>query len=363
MKAWRIDATGEMRLDEVPMPEIKAGWVLIKVRMLQPSITEVDHLRGLRAGTAVKTKKLLEEKGPLQLLGHEFCGEVVEVGEGVGNVKPGDRVFYWRRAPCCQCALCRSGHEELCCKGGLMGLDIPGCLAEYTLLPGGSIARLPDSISDSEATTMQPLMGITSTVSVTGIEMGDNIVILGQGSMGLNVTQVSQFCGAGKIIVVDVRDEALDFASRFGASLVINASKMDPVKAVLEATGGVGADIVFECAGGNPQHGLAGTKTLSQAIEMVRDQGKITQVAILDPKTAVEIAPINMRGLQYRGLGPCTEKLLQYTIELVAAKRVQLAPLVTHTLEGLDKVPEAFEITGNKAKYGAINPAQVIVSQ
>jgi threonine dehydrogenase-like Zn-dependent dehydrogenase len=244
-----------------------------------------------------------------------------------------------------------------------MGLDIPGCLAEYVTLPEGSIAGIPASISDSEATTMQPLMGIMATIDATGIEMGDNIVVLGQGSMGLNVTQLSRLCGADKIIAVDVRDEALDFASRFGASLTINASKIDPVKAVKEATAGVGADIVFECAGGNPQHGLAGTKTLSQAIEMVRDQGKITQVAIMDPKTAVEIAPINMRGIQYRGLGPCTEKLLRYAIELVASKRVQLAPLVTHTLKGLDKVPEAFEITGHKAKYRAINPAQVIISQ
>lgn len=361
MKAWRMYGIGDMRLDDIPVPEVKAGWVLIKVRMLQPSITEVEHLHGHALGGGIDLKKTLEEKGPLQMFGHEFCGEVVEVGEGVSNVAVGDRVFFWRRVPCYDCALCLAGHEELCCKGPLMGLHIPGSLAEYVVLPAGSIARVPNSITDSEATAMQPLVGVVSTVDATGIEMGDTVVVMGQGSMGLCVMQLSRVCGAGKTIAVDVRDDVLSFSSKLGANITINASKTDPVKAVFEATGGIGADIVFECAGGSPQHGLAGTKTLSQAISMVRDQGKVTQVAILGPEATMAVSPINMRGIQYRGLGACTWKHLHYTLDLIASKRVQLAPLVTHTLQGLDKVPEAFEITGNKAKYGAINPAQVIV--
>jgi threonine dehydrogenase-like Zn-dependent dehydrogenase len=354
---------GDMRLDDMPMPEVQAGWVLIKTRMLQPSITEVAQWQGLNPSSAANLKKMLEEKGPLQMFGHEFCGEVVEVGEGVSNVKVGDRVFYWRRVPCYQCAICLAGREELCCKGPLMGSDIPGCLAEYFVTPAGGIASIPDSITDSEVTAMQPLVSIVATVYATGIEMGDTVVAIGQGSMGLNVTQVSRVCGAGKTIAVDVRDDVLAFSSRLGADITINASRIDPVQAVMDATGGVGADIIFECAGGSPQHGLAGTKALTQAMNMVRDQGKITQVAMLGPGAAIEVGPINMRGIQYRGLGACTRKVLQYTIDAVVSKRVQLAPLVTHVLRGLDKVPEAFEITGNKAKYRAINPAQVIVAQ
>jgi threonine dehydrogenase-like Zn-dependent dehydrogenase len=362
MKAWRTYGIGDMRLDDIPVPEVKAGWVLIKVRTLQPSITEVQQFLGTGGGGA-NLAKLIKEQGPLQMFGHEFCGEVVEVGEGVSNIKTGDRVFYWRRVPCYHCALCLSGHEELCCKGPLMGMDIPGCLAEYTLLPAGSLASVLPAITDAEAAAMQPLVSIVGTCHATGIEMGDAVVVIGQGSMGISVTQLSRFCGAGKTIAVDVRDDILAFSRQLGADITINASKTEPVAAVLEATGGVGADVVFECAGGSTQHGLAGTKTLSQAIRMVRDQGKITQVAILGAEATVEVSPINMRGIQYRGLGHCTGKLLQYTIELVASKRVQLTPLVTHVLPGLDKVPEAFEITGNKAKYRAINPAQVIVTR
>jgi threonine dehydrogenase-like Zn-dependent dehydrogenase len=359
LKAWRMYGFNDLRLDEIPIPEVKPGWVLIKVKMLQPSITEVTQLKGTSAAPMLK---IIAERGP-HLFGHEFCGEVVKVGEGVTDIKVGNRVFYWRRVPCGQCNLCKVGHEELCCKGGLVGLDIAGCMAEYVTLPAGAIAAVPDSITDSEATQMQPMVGIVSTVQVTGVEMGDSIVVLGQGSMGMNVTQVASVCGAGKVIAVDVRDDILEISKKSGADVTINATKEDPIKKVMEATNGIGADIVFECAGGNPQHGLSGVRTLTQALGMVRDQGKITQVAMLGAGATFETAPINMRGLIYRGLGPCKWDHLRFAINLVASKRVKLSPLVTHTLDGIEKVPEAFEITGNKAKYGAINPAQVIISR
>ncbi len=359
MKAWRMYGIDDLRLEDIPMPEVKPGWVLIKVRMLQHSITEVGQLKGT---SAVNITKRIAENGPM-LFGHEFCGEVIQLGKDVKDIKIGDRVFYWRRVPCGYCALCQAGFEELCCKGGLVGLDIPGCFAEYVALPEEAIASVPPSITDSEATMMQPLVGIVATVNVTDVKMDDTVVVLGQGSMGLNVTQVSSACGAGKVIAVDVRDEILAVSSKVGADVVINAARQDPVKEVMEATKGVGADIVFECAGGSPQHGLAGVKTLSQAMSMVRDQGKVTQIAILGSGATVEVGPINMRGIQYRGLGPAGWKHVRYAINLVASKRIKLAPLVTHTFEGLEKLPEAFEITGNKGKYGAINPAQVIVSR
>jgi threonine dehydrogenase-like Zn-dependent dehydrogenase len=358
MKAWRVYGIGDMRLDDVPIPRIKPGWVLVKVKMVQVSITEVSHFQG----TSGNLEKLLKEKSPRQLFGHELCGEAVEVGEGVKSIKVGDRVVCCGREPCHNCALCQAGYGDLCVKGPMLGVDIPGALAEYLLLPAGSLTSIPDTITDSEAAAMQPFVGSIGAVHLTGVEVGDIVVVLGQGSMGLNVTQICRVCGAGKVIGVDVRDDILEISRKLGTDILINASKVDSIKAVLEATGGIGADIVFECAGGNPKQGLSGMETLAQAMRMVRDQGKISQVALLGPNAKVDISPLNMSGVQYRGLGGGNRKLVQYAIDLIASKRVRLATLVTHVLEGLDKIPEAFEITGNKAKYKAINPAQVIVS-
>jgi threonine dehydrogenase-like Zn-dependent dehydrogenase len=359
MKAWRVYGIGDIRLDDVPKPKIKAGWVLIKVKTIQVSVTEVSHFNGFSGNL----KKQLEEKSPRQSFGHEFCGEAVEVGEGVKFIKVGDRVVCCRRQPCHNCALCQSGYEDLCCKGPMIGTDIPGALAEYVLLPAECLTSIPDSISDSEGAAMQPFAGSMGAVHLTGVEMGDTAVVLGQGSMGLNVAQICRVCGAGKVIGVDVRDDILSMSRKLGVDIVINASKTDSVKAVIEATGGIGADIVFDCAGGNTKQGLAGTETLSQAMRMVRDQGKISQIALLGPNAKVDISPLNMSGVQYRGLGGENRKLVQYAVDLVASKRVQLASLVTHVLEGIDKIPEAIEITGNKAKYQTINPAQVIISR
>ncbi|MFC1819953.1 zinc-binding dehydrogenase [Thermodesulfobacteriota bacterium] len=363
MKAWRLYKFGDMRLDDVPMPKVRPGWVLIELRMVQPSVTEVQWSRGILMEFGAKIEKLVKEKAPFQMFGHEFCGTVVEVGEGVTNLKSGDRVFYWRRAACHKCDLCLAGYEEQCRKGPVLGIDIQGCFAEYMLLPAETLTSIPDSITDSEGAAMQPLAGVVADVHAIDVDMGDIIVILGQGVIGLNVLQVCQICGSGKIITVDVRDDVLALSSDLGADIIINANKMDPIESVLEATGGKGADIVFECAGGSPQQGLSGTKTLSQTVRVVRDGGKIMQVANLQADAALEVMPISMRGIQYHGQAFCTQKLIEYTVNLVASKRVRLTPLITHTLEGLDKVGEAFEITGDKRRYGAINPAQVKVSE
>lgn len=355
MKGWRTYGTGDMRLDDVPIPKVKPGWTLVKMKTIQVSVTEV----ALFQGASGNIEKLLEEECPRQMLGHEFCGEVVEVGEGVINLSKGDRVTYCCPVSCQECALCLAGHEDLCCKGPKLGLDMPGVLAEYALLPAVGLVVLPDSITDSEGAAMQPLAGTLGALNLVEIEMGDTAVVLGQGSMGLNAMQICRVCGAGKVIGVDIIDDVLEMSRKLGADIVINAKKVDPVEAVMEATGGVGADIVVECAGGSPKQGLSGTTALSQAMKMVRDKGRISQIALLGANAQVDISPLNMSGVMYRGLSSGSRKLAEYAVDLVATKRVQLAPLVTHELEGLDKMLEAIEITGNKAKFGAINPAQV----
>ena len=93
MKAWRIYDINDMRLDEMPVPEIKSGWILVKVRVVQPSVTEVQWSRGISV-TGADVAKILREKAPLQMFGHEFCGTVIEISDGITHVKVGDRVIY-----------------------------------------------------------------------------------------------------------------------------------------------------------------------------------------------------------------------------------------------------------------------------
>jgi threonine dehydrogenase-like Zn-dependent dehydrogenase len=363
MKAWRVYGVGDIRLDDIPRPNVIPGWVVVKTRMVQLSVTEVQILEGTSLAGQKWAAKWKE--GPLQMFGHEFCAEVLELGEGVQTLKVGDRVFWGRSIPCHQCDLCKAGYEALCRKGPILGLQIPACLAEYAVLPAECLVSVPASITDSEATAMQPFTGALRNVVVAEIALGDTVAVFGQGIMGLTCAQLSRACGASKVIGVDIRDELLALARQFGVDITINASKTDPVDEIMKATNGTGADIVFECAGGSPQVGLSGTKTLGQATSAVRDTGKVIPVSLLESESGavLEYGPLIWRGIQYRGPRPCTQKEIRWAVDLVASRRVRVAPLVTHVLKGFDKIPEAIKITGNKQKYRAINPAQVVVCE
>jgi len=361
MRAWRLYDYGDMRLDAIPFPKVKPDWVILKTRVVQPSITEVIRSQGLATGLSNDIKKAIEEHAPVQLFGHEFCAEVIEVGQGVENVRPGDRVVGGAKIPCGECSLCRSGSGHLCRRGPHIGIHTPGMFAEYGCVPAVALAKVPDTISDSEGACVQSLTSAVTATETADIEVGDTVAVFGQGVMGLGCMQVARSSGARKVIGVDVRTESLDLASKLGADHVVDGSKVDPVKAIIELTDGFGVDVVFETAGGSRKQGLAGTETIMQAVGSVRDCGKVIQVAQIGEKALLDLLLFRKKNVVYKFCRPQTPRTLIHTIALVASKRVQVAPMITHTLDGIEKVPEAFEITSNKAKYGALNPAQVVV--
>jgi threonine dehydrogenase-like Zn-dependent dehydrogenase len=325
--------------------------------MIQVSVTEIElFLQGdtvAGRGWIEKTKS-----GPVQMWGHEFCGEVIEVGDRVHNLKVGDRTFWGQNLPCGRCPACIAGHTSICRKGPVPGIFIPGALAEYALMPAGLLVKVPESVTDSEVTAMQPLHGSVCFVVGADVQPGDVVAVLGQGVMGLSISQLLGCWGASRILGVDVRAEMLTLSKQMGTDVVINASEVDPVQAILEATGGIGADIVFECAGGNTAFGLSGTTTLSVASRAVRDGGKVDVVSHYKEGTGLELGPLK-KGVQFRGISHCSRKQIDWAVELVASKQVQVTPLITHVLEGIDKVPQAIEMTANKRKYGVLNPVQV----
>jgi threonine dehydrogenase-like Zn-dependent dehydrogenase len=362
MKAWLSYDFNDMRLEDVPEPHAEPGWVVCRVKTLELSVTEVAEFRGLPVPSHENIKRMLKERSPLQLWGHEFCGEVVEVGAGVTNVKLGDRVFYHRGVPCNGCNYCRAGQPHLCRSCINVAEDTPGCLAEYFPIPASTIATLPPQISDQEACALQPLVSIMGSIQAAGIEMGDTVAVLGQGPMGLFCTQVARVAGAGKIIAIAKRDPVLELSKKLGADIIINVTRSDPVKEVLEITKGFGCDVVFECAGGSKDQGHAGTDTFIQGLDMLRNEGRIVEIGYLPEGSSIPIRPIDKKGIRVIGRRYPSPRMVNYAMDLVSSKRVQIEPMITHTLYGLEKVPEAFDISGNKAKYGAINPAQVVLA-
>ncbi len=363
MKAWRFHAFGDMRLDEVPEPTLHSDHVIAQPLYVQPSVTEAQLAQGIPTLAYERVKRRLETEAPLQLFGHEFCARIVAVGSDVTRFCAGDRVAARAKLPCGKCPQCKAEQSHLCRLGPVLGFDLPGCFAELAALPEIALVKVDDRIDDSEAACLQSLSDSVAAVETAEIKMCDTVAIFGQGSMGLECLQVARLSGAGLVITIDVRDEACAMSRQLGADHALNARNCDVVQTIRELTGGIGADVVFECAGGSPKQGLAGHRTLTEAIDAVRSGGKIVGVSFFGGPIELNVDLMRERSLRYVFPDVSTQAHLAHTVRLVASGRIRMQPTITHVLEGIDKVPQAFEITAHKAKYQAINPAQVVMAR
>lgn len=364
MKAWVMHGFDDMRLEEVPKPVLREGWVLVRLEVFQPSVTEVMRFKGVGVEGLDKVKRALEERGPSQLLGHEFCGRVVETSSSVATVRVGDRVsLAAAHGPCGLCQPCRQGRVSECKNKLWIGMDYPGCFAEYVAVPEVMVKRVLPTLSANEAACLQPLATVVSAVDRARISIGDTVAVLGMGVMGASAAQIARACGAGRLIVSDINKQNLELAEKIGVDVTVDAKKEDIVEVVKQETGGRGVDIVFECAGGNPAQGLAGGKTLGQAFEIAGKGASVIQLAHVMPGNTVpfELKTLRKKSIAYMAHMPPTDKHFYYGVDLIATKRIDVATTITHVLDGIEKLPEAFEITGNKGRYNAINPAQVLV--
>lgn len=363
MKAWRFYKFGDLRLDEVPVPQLKPGHVLVEPLVVQPSVTEAQLAFGIPTLAYDRVGKRLETEAPVQLFGHEFCARIIETAPDVKRFRVGDRIAARAKLPCGDCSLCNNERSSLCRRGPVIGFDLPGCFSEVAILPEIALVKVDDSISDSEAACLQSLSDSVAAVETAQLQMGDAVVIFGQGSMGLECLQIARMSGAGLLITVDVRDESCQVSKNLGADHALNARNCDVVAAIRDLTGGNGADVVFECAGGSPKQGLAGSQTLRQAIDAVRSGGKVVGVSWFGGPLELNIDLLRERSLRYVFPDISTQGHLEHTVRLVASSRVRLGETITHVLNGIESVPQAFEITANKGKYQAINPAQVVMKK
>ncbi|MFC1861985.1 zinc-binding dehydrogenase [Chloroflexota bacterium] len=362
MKAWQFYSLADWRLEEVPVPSPGQGEVLVKVKVVQASVTHATILQGGPHPRADRLRQMLAAGEPLRLFGNEFSGEVVGTGNGVTRFMPGDRVAcLTTRVPCGRCALCRSGQEEWCKAGPRVGYDLPGCFAEYGTVPETTLVGIPNTISFQVGACVQPLTTPMGAMVAAHLDIGDTVAILGTGNLGFGTLQLARMSGAGKIYVTARRKRIIDFALELGADEAINVTEADPVKAMLELTGGFGVDVVFECAAGNPAQGLAGHETIDQALAIVRNGGKIVQLSTYTGPLNYPVDTLKSRGVRYLPPVGLTQKEGDHLIHLLAKGYIKMEPLITHAVHGLDKVPEAVKITGNKRAYDAILPCQVIV--
>jgi len=351
MKAVVVAGKGKVEIEEIPKPQVMPGTLLVKVSLCSICGSDIEKLYSPMWDEFPEMASKM--KGAI--FGHEWVGRIEEVGEGVEGWKPGDRIVdNW--TSCGRCWYCRRGLSFLCLGGRTRGYPYDaqiqgqisgpprwGALAEYVLKSATRAIRVPDTVSDEEASQAEPLAtGVTSALhGETGI--GDAAVIYGVGHIGLSVMAAVRATGAAPIIAIDKNDARLDMAKQVGADILLNPDKVDVMKEVLEITE-AGPDAVFLCTSARA------TGVLDQAFEMVRYGGRIMivgQVAPAELNTGIwMVKEVRVEGTVHMG-----ESMIP-AMRLLEYKRANMKPVVTGIFP-IDKAQEAFD-TLHEGKHVAV---------
>ncbi|MEA5033357.1 MAG: alcohol dehydrogenase catalytic domain-containing protein [Sphaerochaeta sp.] len=276
-------------------------------------------------------------------LGHEVCGDVIEVGSDVRTVSVGQKVSVETHIPCGKCYQCHTGESHNCQDMKVYGTSYSGCFSEYALVPESVIFPIPDSISYKEGSLFEPAGVAMRAVEESGLKPGDTVVIFGSGAIGLLAMQIFKASGAGKVIAVDIDDYKLDLAKRY-ADVTINSMIEDHVKIIGQHTSlHGGADIVIELSGSQ--------KVYETMFDCLRLEGHVVTVGHPAGDVTINITRnVNTKGATIKGVfGRRIWDTWYKLLSLVENKRIDILDVVTHEYT-FEQFEEAFAQTKNAGK-------------
>lgn len=308
-----------------------------------PEMGETDILVKVAAGSLCGSDVHIYEWTPgyewLPLpvtLGHEFAGQVVEVGSKVQNVAVGDRITALPLMSCSRCAMCQVGKGDSCTSKMALGLTTNGAFAEYVrLTAAANIYRLPQNVSYEVASMCEPLSVALNAVELSSIKPGQTAAVLGPGPIGLLTLQVLRIAGASLIMVAGTSADKrrLEVAERLGADIVVDVEREDTVSRAMETSGRF--DFVFE-ATGNP-------KSVPQALSMVRSGGKVILIGIHPGPAEFNPTEVVRQRKSLIGAYAYGPETWERTLALLAAGRLMVEPMITHRIPLLE-AREGFEL-------------------
>lgn len=337
MKAAIFAEPGRIVLEEKPIPQVGPRDALLRVTTTTICGTDVHILKGeypVARGLTV---------------GHEPVGVIAELGAAVTGYAIGQRVIAGAITPCGQCATCLDGQHSQCggraIGGWRLGNTIDGCQAEYALIPDAmaNLAPIPDALTDEQVLMCPDIMSTGFGGAERGrIRIGDSVAVFAQGPIGLCATVGARLSGATRIFTVDGVPERLAMSKRLGADVCIDYRAGDPVKAILEATGGRGVDVAIEALGTQP--------TFENCLRVLRPGGVLSSLGVYSGKLTLPLDAFAA------GLGdhtvvttlcPGGKERMRRLMGVVASGRADLKPLVTHRFK-LDEIEQAYELFSNQ---------------
>jgi threonine dehydrogenase-like Zn-dependent dehydrogenase len=332
MLAAVLEDVRKMVLKDIPRPRPGRGETLVRIKACGICLTDYCAYTGARTNWK-----------PGQIVGHEMSGVLEEVGEGVESFGPGDEVIVSPAIFCGQCEHCKSGLQHYCPNGAVIGGEgfenvLPGGFAEFVKAPVQTLYLKPPNISFPAAALTEPLAGsYKGLISYTQLTVGEDVVIIGAGAMGLLLTQIAHAAGAGNLILIDIADYKLDYARKCGASHTINSTKQDPGKAVA-AILPRGPDIVFEAAGA--------LEAAELAFALCRRGTRINMFGVIVPGT-VPVSPATLHFSETRmdASFSVTPRVMLKAIDLMRKGLVDTGKIITHQIP-LQEIQKALDIMG-----------------
>lgn len=258
MRAAVLTGLRQVRVEDRPEPTARPGWVLVRVEFASLCGTDTHQYDG-RIDTPFP-----------RVPGHDFAGRVDAVGDGVDGSWLGAAVAVKPSLPCGNCEACAAGRLADCPRKKLMGLWSDGCLTERVEVPQANLVRRPKGVEAWQASLLEPLAVGLNTVDRLRLVLGDTVLVLGQGPIGLALTRLCALSSAGRLIVTDAREAPFDVSRAYGATECVNVAETDVREAVAGLTSGLGADVVIETSGFPTSSAVV--------LDVVRKEGKVAHI-------------------------------------------------------------------------------------
>lgn len=340
MKASRFLGNKTFAVTDLPTPHAGPGELVLRNQVCGVCGTDVHIYHG-EPGSA--------DVNPPVVLGHEYSGEVVEVGEGVTGFAVGDHVTVDPNIYCGHCAYCQNGKKQLCPSMEAVGVTRDGGFAQYSRIPASQAFKLEPTVPWEAAAMAEPLACCLHGIDLAGIQVGDKVCVVGGGAIGLLMVQLAKLSGASQIVLSEPNEKRRQVGLQLGANAALDPTRPDSQEAFAQVLGG-GANVVIECVGNVP--------AVKSAFQFAGKGATVLLFSVpkVDATFDLPLFDVYKKELTIKGsfVNPDTHAR---AVALINSGKVDFGPIITHRFT-LDQLPEAIAMQMSDASIKVVVEAQ-----
>lgn len=340
MKASRFLGNKTFAVTDLPTPHAGPGELVLRNQVCGVCGTDVHIYHGEPGSAGVN---------PPVVLGHEYSGEVVEVGEGVTGFAVGDHVTVDPNIYCGHCAYCQNGKKQLCPSMEAIGVTRDGGFAQYSLIPASQAFKLEPTVPWEAAAMAEPLACCLHGIDLAGIQVGDKVCVVGGGAIGLLMVQLAKLSGASQIVLSEPNEKRRQVGLQLGANAALDPTRPDSQEAFAQVLGG-GANVVIECVGNVP--------AVKSAFQFAGKGATVLLFSVpkVDATFDLPLFDVYKKELTIKGsfVNPDTHAR---AVALINSGKVDFDPIITHRFT-LDQLPEAIAMQMSDASIKVVVEAQ-----